>query len=250
MRNAHAAKPFLLLSIRAEDAAADDEYSAIMRFSGLDESGLQRIRLDRESLGRVNLDDWSGVILGGGPYNFSDASAAKSADQRRAEAEVLALLDEIVARDFPFLGCCYGIGALGTHLGATVDRTFTEQIGSVPVSLTAAGRADPLLADVPDVFEAFVGHKEAISELPPDAVLLATAPACPVQAFRIGRNVYATQFHPELDVAGICTRIEIYKHYGYFHPDAADSLKASVQQCHVVHPPAILRSFARRFAVR
>src|SRR6266540_2127411 len=184
--------PFLLLSIRAHDAAADDEYAAMRRFSGLDESALHRIRLDRESL---------------------------------------------------------GIGDLGTHLGATVDRTFAEPIGSVPVSLTPAGRADPLLADVPDVFEAFVGHKEAISRLPPDAVLLATSPACPVQAFRVGRNVYATQFHPELDVAGICTRIEIYKHDGYFDPGAADSLKSAMLQCEVVHPPAVMRSFVQRFAL-
>ncbi len=115
----------------------------MLRFSGLDESALHRIRLDRESLGSVDLDDWSGIILGGGPYNFSDASADKSADQRRAETELLALLDEVVAHDFPFLGCCYGIGVLGTHIGATVDRAFAEPIGSVPVSLTPAGRADP-----------------------------------------------------------------------------------------------------------
>lgn len=248
MRNRPASAPFLLLSIRAEDAAADDEYAAVMRFSGLDESGLRRIRLDRDPLGRVDLDDWSGVILGGGPFNFSDPPTEKSSEQRRAESELLALLDEIVARDFPFLGCCYGIGALGTHIGATVDRTFAEPIGSVPISLTAAGRDDPLLADVPDSFEAFVGHKEAVSKLGADAVLLASSPGCPVQAFRVGANVYATQFHPELDVAGICTRIEVYKHYGYFEPDAADSLKASMVRREVVHPPTILRNFVRRFA--
>ncbi|HEX7430395.1 MAG TPA: glutamine amidotransferase, partial [Mycobacterium sp.] len=42
--------PFLLLSIRAEDEAADDEYLAVMRFAGLDESGLHRIRLTHRSL--------------------------------------------------------------------------------------------------------------------------------------------------------------------------------------------------------
>ena len=248
MRNQPVSAPFLLLSIRAEDAAADDEYAAVMRFSGLDESGLRRMRLDREPLGHLDLEDWSGVILGGGPYNFSDPPAEKSGEQRRAESGLLALLDQIVARDFPFLGCCYGIGALGTHIGATVDRTFAEPIGSVPISLTDAGRADPLLADVPDSFEAFVGHKEAVSKLGADAVLLASSPACPVQAFRVGTNVYATQFHPELDVTGICTRIEVYKHHGYFEPEAADSLKASMLRSDVVHPPTILRNFVRRFA--
>ena len=248
MQHRHPFQPFLLLSIRAEDAAADDEYAAIMRFSGLDERSLPRIRMDREPLGSIDLDEWSGIILGGGPYNVSDSPAGQSSEQRRVESDLQALLDEVVARDFPFLGCCYGIGVLGTQIGATVDRTYTEPIGSVPVSLTAAGRADPLLAGLPEVFEAFVGHKEAVRGLPSDAVVLATSPQCPVQAFRVGRHVYATQFHPELDVAGICTRIDVYKHYGYFAPEAADTLKESVRRSHVKHPPEILRTFVRLFA--
>jgi len=239
--------PFLLLSIRAEDEAAEDEFAAMLRFGGLDERSLRRIRLDRQAITGLDLDDWSGIILGGGPYNFSDPPAHKSAAQRRAETELLALLERIVNRDFPFLGCCYGIGALGSYVGATVDRSNSEPIGSVPVSLTVTGRADPLFAQLPDVFDAFVGHKEAISVLPPEATRLASSPGCPVQAFRVGQNVYATQFHPELDVAGICNRIDIYKHYGYFDPASAEALKKSMHESHVVHPPAILRRFVRRF---
>jgi GMP synthase (glutamine-hydrolysing) len=241
-------RPFLLLSVRAQDAAADDEYAAMMRFSGLDECSLPRIRMDRESLGSVDLDQWSGIILGGGPYNVSDPPADQSPEQRRVESDLQALLKEVVARDFPFLGCCYGIGVLGAQIGAVIDRAYTEPIGSVPVSLTAAGRADPLLAGLPDIFDAFVGHKEAVRTLPPDAVVLASSPECPVQAFRVGRHIYATQFHPELDVAGICTRIDVYKHFGYFEPEAADSLKESVRRSDVKHPTQILRTFVRLFA--
>jgi GMP synthase (glutamine-hydrolysing) len=164
------------------------------------------------------------------------------------EAELSALLDTVVARDVPFLGACYGIGVLGTHEGAVVDRTYSEPIGRVPVTLTPQGRADPLLADLPDRFEAFVGHKEAVLRLPPHAVPLASSPACPVQAFRVGRNVYATQFHPELDVHGLCTRIEVYKHSGYFEPHEADTLKAMARDSHVLEPPKILTRFVQRYA--
>jgi GMP synthase (glutamine-hydrolysing) len=249
-RHSARAAPFLLLSIRAQDAAADDEYAAMLRFSGLDERGLARLRLDRESLRDIDLDAWSGIILGGGPYTVSAPPDTKSVDERRAEADLLWLLDDVVARDFPFLGCCYGIGVLGRHIGATVDGTFAEPIGPVPVSLTAAGRADPLLRDLPEVFDAFVGHKEAITTLPADAVVLATSPNCPVQAFRVRRHVYATQFHPELDVDGICTRIEVYKHHGYFEPETADTLKEAMRHSQVVHPPAVLRAFVRRYVAR
>ena len=241
-------KPFLLLGTRAEDPAADNEYEAFLGFTGLEEKLLHRVRLERGPLGPVDLDDWSGIFLGGGPFNSSDPAGAKSPVQQRVEDELAALLDAVVARDFPFLGACYGIGVVGTHQGGTVDATYSEPIGRVRVTLTDAGRRDGLLADLPDTFEAFVGHKEAIRDLPPGAVHLASSPACPVQAFRVGRNVYATQFHPELDIHGLCTRIDVYKHAGYFEPDQAESVKEMARSGRVFAPPRMLRTFVQRYA--
>ena len=86
-------------------------------------------------------------------------------------------------------------------------------------------QADPIFRDVPVAFAAYGGHKEAMTRLPDHCVRLATSDACPVQAFRVGRHVYATQFHPELDLVGVCTRIDVYKDAGYFPPTEADTLK-------------------------
>ena len=129
-------KPFLMLGVRPEDVAADGEYDAILRCTGLDEGQLQRVRTEQTELGTVDLDQWSGIILGGGPYQASDPEDVKSATQRRVEAELNALLDEVVERDFPFLGACYGIGTLGRHQGAVVDRTYAEPIGGIRVKVT------------------------------------------------------------------------------------------------------------------
>ncbi|HVD53839.1 MAG TPA: hypothetical protein VNC13_06625 [Propionibacteriaceae bacterium] len=89
-------KPFLLLAIRAEDVAADDEYAAMLRFAGLHEAQLQRFRIEQAELGSVDLDRWSGIILGGGPFQASDPEDSKSATQRRVEAELATLLDQVV----------------------------------------------------------------------------------------------------------------------------------------------------------
>ncbi|MEX0789379.1 MAG: glutamine amidotransferase [Actinomycetota bacterium] len=239
-------KPFLLLATREIDLAADNEYQAMLYFSGLEEGKLRRVRMEQGPLGAVDLDDYSGVIIGGGPFNSSDVE--KSEVQVRVEAEISALLDQIVPRDFPFLGACYGIGTLGTHEGAVVDRTYSEPVGPTMITLTDQGRADRLFQALPERFEAFLGHKEAITKLPAHVVNLATSQACPVQAFRVGRNVYATQFHPELDVAGIEVRIDVYKHAGYFEPHEADDLKARARRGNVVHPPTLLRRFVELFA--
>ncbi len=241
-------KPFLLLATRAEDVAADDEYAAFLRFGGLQESELRRIRLEQRPLGSIRLEDYSGLMMGGSPFNSSDPQDAKSDVQRRVERELATLLDAVVAADFPMLGACYGVGTIGTHQGAVVDRTYAEPVGPVAVTLSDEGRKDPLFGVLPPVFEAFVGHKEAIRELPPHAVRLASSSSCPVQAFRVRTNVYATQFHPELDVGGIVTRIDVYRYAGYFAPEAAEALKELARSSDVRHPPAIVRRFVERYA--
>jgi GMP synthase (glutamine-hydrolysing) len=240
-------KPFLFLGIRPEEVAADDEYAAMLRCSGLDEGQLQRIRLDQRSLGAVDLDDWSGIVLGGGPFQVSDPEDSKPDVQRRVEADLSALLDQVVARDFPFLGACYGIGTLGRHQGGVVDRRFGEPVGAVQVSLTPEGASDPLFSIGGSGFGAFGGHKEAITALPSHAVPLAASEHCPVQAFRVGTRVYATQFHPELDLDGLATRVETYKFAGYFEPHLAEVIIVEARASGVTEVPNFLGRFVQLF---
>jgi GMP synthase (glutamine-hydrolysing) len=240
-------KPFLLLSVRADDAAADNEYESFLNLAGLGESELRRVRLEQRPLKDIDLRDFSGIWVGGGPFNYTDPQDGKTAVQLRVEAELSRLLDAVVAADFPFLGACYGLGALGRHEGAVLSRRYGEPVGLVRITLTAAGREDPVLAGLPAEFDAFTGHKESVSELPGHAVLLASSARCPAQAFRVGTNVYAVQFHPELDAAGLCTRVDVYKYAGYFDPSEADELKAMAWRSDVSHPPAILRAFVARY---
>lgn len=241
-------KPFVLLATRAEDLAADEEYRAFARYGGLRPEQLRRVRLERDPMPDLDLDALSGILVGGSPFDTSKPKEQKSEVQLRVEAEMALLLDDVVARDFPFFGACYGVGTLGVHRGAVIDATYAEPVGPVVISKTDEGLRDPLLAAMPDSFEAFVGHKEACTTLPPDAVLLASSPTCPVQMFRVRENLYATQFHPELDVEGIVTRIGVYKHYGYFAPDEADEVIARARASSVSAPPRLLRAFVSRYA--
>lgn len=241
-------KPFLLLSLRADEAVAGDEYAAFLKFARLGERDLRRIRLEQRPLGGIDLAGWSGILVGGGPFSYTDPADAKPPVQRRIEADLDRLLDQVVAADFPFLGACYGVGALGSHEGAVLGRRYAEPVGPVTVTLTEAGRRDPLLDGLPGSFTAFTGHKEAVSALPGHAVHLASSPGCPVQAFRVGRNVYATQFHPELDAEGLCTRVDAYKYAGYFEPGQAAEIKALARRSDVSHAPAVLSRFVQRYA--
>ena len=136
----------------------------MLRCGGLDERDLRRHRLERDELGEVDLAAWSGILLGGGPFNVSDPDgrevAGRSGGSRPSWPR---LAERVVAADFPFFGACYGIGVLGRTGGGAVDRTYGEPIGCVEVTLTEAGRADPLFAGCRASFDVLLGHKEAVS---------------------------------------------------------------------------------------
>ncbi len=244
------AKPFLILQLRPEDETADDELEAIRRHGGLCADSVLRLRVENDGVPDLDLDAYAGIIVGGSPFDVSTPQDEKSPAQLRVEASFQRLLGDVVERDFPFLGCCSGNGLLGRYLGASISTRYGEPVGGVDVRLTDAGRKDPLLEGVPEVFRALVGHKEACDAVPPCSVLLATSDTCPVQMFRVGRNVYATQFHPEGDAAGFSVRINVYKRHGYFPPEAAPQLISAVECEDVAWSNRILARFVATYRDR
>ncbi|MEL7115366.1 MAG: glutamine amidotransferase [Pseudomonadota bacterium] len=240
---------FLILQLRPETEAADNEFHAILAKGGLSEDEVTRIRLDRDEVpADLDLTTYKGIILGGGPGCVSDDPATKDPLEARMEAIMLHLMPQITDGDLPFMGCCAGIGLLAHHLNAHVSKDrFGEPIGPSTCTKTPEATADPLLADLPPVFDAFVGHKEAVQELPAGCTHLLASTPCPFQMIRYGENVYATQFHPEADAAEFEARIRIYKHRGYFAPEDADRLITICQAADVTVPELILQRFVARY---
>lgn len=107
-----------------------------------------------------------------------------------------AYLEEVLEQDVPVLGVCYGHQLLGDMLGGTVERMDRREMGYRAVRLTPEGKAHPLFAGVPEVFTVFQSHLDTVTELPPQAVLLAENDHG-VQAFAHPRGAYGVQFHPE-----------------------------------------------------
>lgn len=241
-------KPFLILQLRPEAEASDGEFYAILRKGGLTEDRVRRVRLEREELPQIDLADYAGVIVGGGPGCVSDAPEAKSPLEKHIEDEVMSLMPAITANDVPFLGCCYGIGILAHHLGGIVSKErYGEPVSVVRATVTEAGKADPLLAGIDGPFDAFVGHKEAVQALPEGCVHIVAGDGCPFQMIRYGENVYATQFHPEADGEVFALRIRIYRDRGYFAPEDADHLTAAARLGNPEAGAKILRNFVDRY---
>lgn len=239
-------RPFLLLSTRPEDEAAAEELASFRAAMQLPAGVIEQRRLERAPLGRVNLDDYSGILLGGSPFNNTDPR--KSPLQRRVERDIAGLVAAVIERDAPLLGACYGIGAVGAAIGARLSGRFAEPAASIELSLNDSGAADPLLAGLPNRFASIVGHKEAVEELPTSATLLVTGATCPTQMFRVGSNVYATQFHPELTAEALELRLRIYADRGYFPTDELEAILEKAYSADYTSNRRILENFAERYA--
>lgn len=240
-------RPFLILQLRPEDDTSDSEFEAILKYGELEAQHAHRLRIEKTGIPDLALDDYAAVIVGGSPFDISTPPEQKSAIQVKIEADFRRLFDEIVSKDIPFLGACSGCGLLGSYLDTPISTRYAEPVGDARVTLTDAAGSDPLLAGLPQQIDVLCGHKEACDSVPQGATLLVTGDACPVQMFRVGENVYATQFHPEGDGEGFTVRIHAYKHHGYFPPEEADELVHAVNRSDTPHAREILRRFVERY---
>lgn len=241
-------KPFLIMQLRPEDDTSDNEYAAIMKYGGLQSKDAHRLRIEKNGIpDDIELDQYSGIIVGGSPFDISTPAVDKSAIQKKIEEDFKKLFDQVVPNDFPFLGACSGNGLLGSYLGTSISSRYSEPVGCARLDITEAGKNDPLLTGFPDSITVLLGHKEACDNVPGSAVLLMTGTDCPVQMFRVGRNVYATQFHPEGDSEGFTLRIHAYKHHGYFKPHEADCLIDAVGEEDTPYAQEILKRFVNRY---
>lgn len=239
--------PLVYLCARPQHDAAEAEYASFRRAMGLDESDLDRLDLTREPLPSDAFSRWRGFVVGGSPYNATDPETSKPDVQRRLEADLARVADEAAAGRTAALFTCYGIGVATARLGGLISRDHPEETGPTEVALTDAGRADPLFGELSSTFTALTAHKEGSLELPPHAVLLATNTGCPVQAYRVGDRLYATQFHPEPTPQDFTDRMTVYRNDGYFASADYDRIAARVLSASVTEPVRLLAAFARAF---
>jgi len=131
------------------------------------------------------------VVVMGGPVGAYEESAYPWLTAERR------LLRAAVNDGTPVFGVCLGAQVLAASMGARVYPGPEPEVGVLEVTLTAAGQQDPIAGALPRSFLTLQWHSDTF-DLPPRAVRLASSPAYPNQAFRIGATAYAVQFHLEV----------------------------------------------------
>ncbi len=147
----------------------------------------------------TDLDDVDGVVSLGGPQSATD-------DGLPWIAAELGLLQAAVAAEIPVLGVCLGAQLLARALGGGVAPMSSPSVGLPRVDLTPVGREDPLFRGLPWFGSWPSWHREEITEMPPDARLLASSDDCGIEGFAVGISAYGVQFHPEWEAAELLER--------------------------------------------
>lgn len=241
-------RPILYVCARPQREAADAEYASFRGGMHLDESGLHRHDLVREPLPTDAFDRYAGFVVGGSPFNLTEPESVKTEAQRRLESDLERIATTAAAAETAAMFTCYGIGVVTRMLGGEVSRGFPEDTGPTDVTLTAEGQRDPLFGGLASRFTALTAHKEGTAALPPGAVQLAENDVCPVQAYRVGDRLYATQFHPEPTTRAFTERMAVYRNDGYFDAGDFDAVAGRVLAASVTQPSRLLAGFARRYA--
>ena len=136
----------------------------------------------------------------------------------------------------PTLGVCFGAQLMAAALGARVDPGPVKEVGFHPLTIAASPAAAPLrhLEGLPVLH----WHGDTF-ELPEGAELLASSERYAHQAFAVGPNILALQFHAEM---GLDERFDTWVDQWPHDIAAAGTSAEQLRADHARHGPEVVEA--------
>lgn len=136
---------------------------------------------------------YDGLWVMGGPMNVEDG------EKYPWIADELAFIRTAVLKvRLPYFGTCLGAQMLAAATGGQVGRMDHPEVGMFPIQINAEGQEHPFLRGLVSDPLVFQWHGQGVHRLPEQAVVLASSPLCPVQAYAVGDRAFGLQFHSEV----------------------------------------------------
>ena len=125
----------------------------------------------------------SAIVLSGGP------ASVYAQDAPEPDPAVFDL-------GIPVLGFCYGQQIMAKTLGGMVGHTDIGEYGPAAITRVAPSR---LLEGTPEEQTVWMSHRDSVAMVPEGFSITSSTSVCPVASMECAdRNLYATQFHPEV----------------------------------------------------
>ncbi len=140
-----------------------------------------------------NLDGYDALWVMGGPMDVWQEDAHPWLLPEKA-----AIREAVAERGMAFFGLCLGHQLLAAALGGAVGPAAEPEVGVLEVELTEAGRRSPLFAGMAPRAKCLQWHGAEVTRAPEGAEILASSPACRVQAMSVGERAFSLQYHVEI----------------------------------------------------
>lgn len=123
-----------------------------------------------------------GIIISGGQFSVYDENAPS-------------ISKELLSTRIPVLGICYGQQIITHQLGGRVHSSKNREYGQTRISI----QDSPLFKDIKDKeIDVWMSHGDIVDEMPKGFEAVAQSQSGHISAMQ-RENVYAVQFHPEVD---------------------------------------------------
>jgi GMP synthase-like glutamine amidotransferase len=134
-------------------------------------------------------ENFDGVIILGGGMSVNDENEYAWI---KSECE---FIRKLVKKEIPLLGICLGAQMIAKAHGAVVKKNFTPELGWSDIRPTEFAKNDKFYV-INKSLAVYQWHDETF-EIPIGAVRLSSSAACINQAYKLGKNCYGIQYHPE-----------------------------------------------------
>ena len=141
-----------------------------------------------EEFDPINANEIDLAIIMGGPMSVLDEDTYPYLLQEKAYVR------DLLNYQTPVLGICLGAQLIAEALGSKIYKNKDQEIGWFPIKGLASAKD---AFELPETLTVFHWHGETF-DLPDGAVRIAKSEGCKNQAFQIGPNVMALQFHLEM----------------------------------------------------
>ncbi|MDP7506134.1 MAG: glutamine-hydrolyzing GMP synthase [Candidatus Woesearchaeota archaeon] len=131
----------------------------------------------------IKTEDLEGIIISGGQFSVYDKESPLYSK-------------EVLNLGAPVLGICYGQQSIAYLLGGKVTPTENREYGETNILLS---RESPLFKDIPcSEFKVWMSHGDIVQKVPEGFEILARTSNGHIASIKKD-NIYAVQFHPEVD---------------------------------------------------